>query len=118
MRWRLPRSLFARNIALLVALVALSQVCSLAVLMHYVQTPRIERAAATFANYIATLGDLVAAAPPDARDAFIARLHGQRDLPADAVLEPPPSLRTLYRTYQRNTFLDMLRRHLDRKSVV
>ncbi|SAL78824.1 periplasmic sensor signal transduction histidine kinase [Caballeronia choica] len=112
MRWRLPRSLFARNIALLVALVALSQVCSLTVLMRYVQTPRIERAAATFANYIATLGDLVAAAPPDARDAFIARLHAQRDLPADAALAPPPSLRTFYRTYQRNTFLAMLRRHL------
>ncbi|SAK72933.1 periplasmic sensor signal transduction histidine kinase [Caballeronia arationis] len=109
---RLLRSIFARNIALLVALVALSQVCSLTVLMHYVQTPRIERAAATFANYIETLGGLIAAAPPDARAAFVERLHGQRELPADAVLEPPRSLTTLYRSYQRSTFLAMLRRHL------
>ncbi|MDR5753138.1 MULTISPECIES: ATP-binding protein [unclassified Caballeronia] len=109
---RLLRSLFARNIALLVALVALSQVCSLTVLMHYVQTPRIERAAATFANYIDTLGGIVAAAPPDARAAFVERLHARRDLPAEAALEPPRSLTTLYRSYQRSTFLAMLRRHL------
>jgi two-component system osmolarity sensor histidine kinase EnvZ len=109
---RLLRSLFARNIALLVALVALSQVCSLTVLMHYVQTPRIERAAATFANYIDTLGGIVAAAPPDARAAFVERLHARRELPAEAALEPPRSLTTLYRSYQRSTFLAMLRRHL------
>ncbi|SAL22837.1 periplasmic sensor signal transduction histidine kinase [Caballeronia terrestris] len=111
-RLRLPRSLFARNIALLVALVALSQVCSLSVLMHYVQTPRIERAAAAFANYVTTLGDVLAVAPPDARGAFIAKLHAEAALPADATLEPPRSLRALYRTYQRETFLTMLRRHL------
>ncbi len=40
-----PRSLLSRNIALLVALVALTQVCSLSVLLHYVQRPprKVER---------------------------------------------------------------------------
>ena len=47
---RLPRSLLARNIALLVALVAVTQACSLSVLLHYVQRPRIERAAIIFAD--------------------------------------------------------------------
>ncbi|SAL45341.1 ATP-binding protein [Caballeronia humi] len=111
-RLRLPRSLFARNIALLVALVALSQVCSLTVLMHYVQTPRIERAAAAFANYVTALGDVLAVAPLDARGPFIEKLRAQATLPADTALDPPRSLSALYRSYQRETFLAMLRRHL------
>jgi len=48
-RW-LPRSLLARNIVLLVALVALTQVCSLTVLLHFVQRPRIDRAAIIFSD--------------------------------------------------------------------
>ena len=52
MRLRLPRSLLSRNIALLVALVSLSQICSLAVLLHFVQRPRIERASIIFSDYV------------------------------------------------------------------
>ena len=55
LRRLLPRSLLARNILLLVALVAITQACSLTVLMHYVQRPRIERAATVFADYVRTL---------------------------------------------------------------
>jgi two-component system osmolarity sensor histidine kinase EnvZ len=57
-RLGLPRTLLARNIALLIVLVMLSQVCSLAVLLHYVQKPRVERTAAVFANYVITLDGL------------------------------------------------------------
>ena len=57
LRRALPRTLLARNIALLIVLVMLSQVCSLGVLLHYVQRPRVERAAAVFAVYVSTLDE-------------------------------------------------------------
>ncbi|PZR47106.1 MAG: two-component sensor histidine kinase, partial [Paraburkholderia fungorum] len=63
----LPRTLLARNIVLLIVLVMLSQVCSLGVLLHYVQRPRVVRAAAVFATYVRTLDSLLQATPPNAR---------------------------------------------------
>jgi two-component system osmolarity sensor histidine kinase EnvZ len=108
----LPRTLLARNIALLIVLVMLSQVCSLAVLLHYVQRPRVERTAEVFASYVMTLDRLFEAAPDSARDALLARLNDHAPPPDAASLEPPPSLLHLYVTYQRGVFLDTLRQHL------
>ncbi|WP_206997128.1 ATP-binding protein [Trinickia mobilis] len=111
-RFVLPKSVLARNIALLIVLVMLSQVCSLAVLLHYVQRPRVERAATVFANYVAILDALLEAVPDNARDAVIARYHGRKSVPEEAASAPTPNLFKLYRTYQRDVFLDSLRRHL------
>jgi len=108
----LPRSLLTRNIALLVALVALTQVCSLGVLLHYIQRPRIERAAEVFAHYVLTLDGILAPMTADTARAVAARLDGQAQPPENAAAEPPPSLLNLYRTYQRDVFLEELRRHL------
>ncbi|WP_168791171.1 ATP-binding protein [Paraburkholderia aromaticivorans] len=108
----LPRTLLARNIALLIALVMLSQVCSLGVLLHYVQRPRVERAAAVFATYVTTLDNLLAATPPDARRGLTARLDARAQAPDEAAAEPPPNLLRAYVTYQRNVFLESLRAHL------
>jgi two-component system osmolarity sensor histidine kinase EnvZ len=107
-----PRSLFARNILLLVALVAVSQVCAIAVLLHFIQTPRIERAAATFASYIVTLDTLLQATPPDAAKTVAAHLDLRRDLPAGAHETAPGSRLRFYQTYQRQTFIESLRQHL------
>lgn len=63
----LPKTLLARNIILLIVLVMLSQVCALGVLLHYVQRPRVERAATVFATYVTTLDSLLQATPPGAR---------------------------------------------------
>ena len=108
----LPRTLLARNIALLIVLVMLSQVCSLGVLLHYVQRPRVERAAAVFASYVTTLDNLLQTTPPAARGALTARLDARAELPDSAVAEPPPSLLRAYRNYQRKVFLTSLREHL------
>jgi two-component system osmolarity sensor histidine kinase EnvZ len=108
----LPRTLLARNIALLIALVMLSQVCALGVLLHYVQRPRVERAAAVFATYVTTLDNLLAATPPAARQGLTARLDARAQAPDEAAAEPPPNLTRAYRTYQRNVFLESLRAHL------
>ncbi|ACD20184.1 ATP-binding protein [Paraburkholderia phytofirmans] len=108
----LPRTLLARNIALLIALVMLSQVCALGVLLHYVQRPRVERAAAVFATYVTTLDNLLAATPPAARQGLTARLDARAQAPDEAAAAPPPNLMRAYRTYQRNVFLESLRAHL------
>jgi len=108
----LPRTLLARNIALLIALVMLSQVCALGVLLHYVQRPRVERAAAVFATYVTTLDNLLAATPPAARRGLTARLDARAQAPDEAATAPPPNLMRAYRTYQRNVFLESLRAHL------
>ncbi|MFM0172546.1 ATP-binding protein [Paraburkholderia sediminicola] len=108
----LPRTLLARNIALLIALVMLSQVCSLAVLLHYVQRPRVERAAAVFATYVTTLDNLLAATPPNARRELTTRLDVRAQVPDEAVAAPPPSFMGAYRVYQRGIFLESLRAHL------
>nr|WKF60678.1 Osmolarity sensor protein EnvZ [Paraburkholderia busanensis] len=111
LRW-FPHTLLARNIALLIALVMLSQICAIVVLLHYVQRPRVERAAAVFANYVMTLDDLLAVTQPDARATLLARLHGHAQLPAETGIRPPPNLLRAYRTYQLGVFLDSLRAHL------
>ncbi|MGE8487221.1 MAG: ATP-binding protein [Paraburkholderia nemoris] len=108
----LPRTLLARNIALLIALVMLSQVCALGVLLHYVQRPRVERAAAVFATYVTTLDNLLAATPPNARRELTARLDARAQAPDEAAAAPPPNLMRAYRTYQRNVFIESLRAHL------
>jgi two-component system osmolarity sensor histidine kinase EnvZ len=108
----LPRTLLARNIALLIVLVMLSQVCALGVLLHYVQRPRVERAATVFATYVSTLDDLLAATPPATRAALTARLDARTQPPPESAEAPPRNLVRAYRTYQRNVFLDSLRAHL------
>ncbi|MDN7180039.1 ATP-binding protein [Caballeronia sp. SEWSISQ10-4 2] len=111
-RFTLPRSLFARNIALLVALVIVSQIGSLSVLMNFVQRPRIERAAETFAIYVQTLDDLLKTAAPDAQIDLAVRFEASRQFPAGAASEPSVTWRNFYRTYQRDVFIDTLREHL------
>ncbi|MFM0717062.1 ATP-binding protein [Paraburkholderia strydomiana] len=112
LRRMLPRTLLARNIALLIVLVMLSQVCALGVLLHYVQRPRVERAATVFATYVSTLDDLLAATPPATRAALTARLDARTQPPPESAEAPPRNLVRAYRTYQRNVFLDSLRAHL------
>ncbi|SAL21228.1 periplasmic sensor signal transduction histidine kinase [Caballeronia peredens] len=113
-----PRSLFARNILLLVALVAVSQVCAIAVLLHFIQTPRIERAAATFASYIVTLDTLLRATPPEAANTAVAHLDVRAALPEGAAPSAPESRLRFYQTYQRRTFIESLRRHLPAEMLV
>ncbi|AQV98857.1 two-component sensor histidine kinase [Cupriavidus necator] len=108
----LPRSLLARNIALLVALVAVTQACSLSVLLHFVQRPRIERAAIVFSDYVKTLDGVLAAMPEAAGAAAVRRLGAQRQDPARAAPAPEPDALHLMRTWQRDVFLEALQRRL------
>ncbi|MGH8786762.1 MAG: ATP-binding protein [Cupriavidus necator] len=108
----LPRSLLARNIALLVALVAVTQACSLSVLLHFVQRPRIERAAIIFSDYVKMLDGVLAAMPPEAGAAAARRLGAQRQDPARAAPAAAPDALHQMRTWQRDVFLEALQRQL------
>lgn len=118
-RLALPKTLLARNIALLIVLVMLSQVCSIAVLLHYVQKPRVERTAEVFANYVKILDSLFDAATDGTRAALVARLNGQLQPPSDtASSEPPAGGLRFYVAFQRAVFLDTLRRNLPADMLV
>ncbi|CAG2139757.1 Osmolarity sensor protein EnvZ [Cupriavidus yeoncheonensis] len=112
MRIGLPRSLLARNIALLVVLVAITQACSLSVLLHFVQRPRIERAAIIFADYVKMLDGVLGAMPAGTGAAVAQRLGAQLQDPEQAAPRADPELLQLFRTYQRDVFLNALQRHL------
>jgi two-component system, OmpR family, osmolarity sensor histidine kinase EnvZ len=113
MRRVLLRSLLARNIALLLVLVALTQVTSFAVLLHFVQRPRVERAAIIFSDYVKTLDAVLSAMPPDEGRAAAARLDGQTQLPEQLLSAPrPTNPMGIFQTYQRSVFLDALHSHL------
>ncbi|WP_429280108.1 ATP-binding protein [Paraburkholderia sp. GAS41] len=117
-RFAMPQTLLARNIAVLIVLVMLSQVCSLAVLLHYVQKPRVERTATVFASYVTTLDSLFAATPDNTRNVLVARLNQGAQPPDLDELEPSSSLLHFYTTYQREVFLDALRQHLPADMLV
>jgi len=114
----LPRTLLARNILLLIVLVAVSEVCSLSVLLHYVQRPRTERAAAVFGAYVTTLDGVLAHTPAQSRMDVIARLDARTEPPPDVT--PLPRTRPLdfYRTHELGIFMQALHRHLPSGSDV
>jgi two-component system osmolarity sensor histidine kinase EnvZ len=97
---------------LLVALVALTQVCSFTVLLHYVQRPRIDRAAIIFSDYVKTLDSVLAAMPPDEGRAAAARLGGQTQPPEHLEFEPHRGPARFFRTWQRDVFVRALQRYL------
>ncbi|REE85477.1 ATP-binding protein [Cupriavidus plantarum] len=107
----LPRSLLARNIALLVALVAFTQACSLTVLLHFVQRPRIERAATIFADYVRTLDTVLVSMPRDAGLDVAARLNAQTQVPGETAPHGQ-GLAHFFGTWQRETFVRALRAQL------
>lgn len=113
-RTLLPKTLFARNIALLIALVAVSQAFSLTVLLREVQKPRAERTAAVFASYIIALDALVATTPAETIGSVMKRgsIISRPELPVAAAIEPRPDIMRFYRGYQRAVFLRALRARL------
>ena len=117
-RFGVPRTLFARNILLLVALMALSQVFALGALLHFVQRPRIEAAAGVFAGSMLTLDQLMSAAPATARERYEAALGGRTEAPDAADPTAPTDLLGYFRTYQRQVFFAYLRSHLPSDMLV
>lgn len=99
----LPRSLFGRNLLLIVGLLALSQLVSALLLRQLVIVPRIEQAAQVSATTLAALHSALDALPRDHRPALVARLNALGSLRIDGSGEPPAAAtrppRPLLRTY-------------------
>ncbi len=109
----LLRSLLARNIALLVVLLALTQIVGVGVLVHFVQAPRVERAAAVFASYVRTLDGTLSNLSPAEAHANAERLGARPDAPDTTDVEPaPPRLIHFFQSWQRDVFFDTLQRDL------
>lgn len=107
-----PRSLLTRSIALLILLIGVSQIASLAILLHFVQRPRIERTAEVFSAYVSTLDVALSGTHEDSRDAIAAKLGATQKAPVQILSEPGFNPVGIYRTRQIKIFLASLQRHL------
>src|SRR5689334_363338 len=71
----LPRSLFGRNVLLLILLLAFGQLLTLAAFTIAVQRPRLTEMATNIAAQVRALGVALVALPPDARAQYIETLN-------------------------------------------
>jgi two-component system osmolarity sensor histidine kinase EnvZ len=78
------RSLFGRNVALLVALVIVSQISAVIVFMLFVQRPRIAEAASLMASQVTTIDQLLRHVPQTQREQYVQWFDGRNHVPAGA----------------------------------
>jgi two-component system osmolarity sensor histidine kinase EnvZ len=83
--WLWPRSLFARNVCLLIAFALVSQISMFTVYLRFIQNPRIDDAAALVASQIWILKRLLSALPADERNRVLLEMNG-----GAPHLVPPP----------------------------
>lgn len=95
-----PRSLLGRNLVILFTLVAISQICTIAILVVFVQDPRIEDAASLEAAQIMLLGNVLSELPNLQRQE---RLTQMGAMPGDAF--PPATHSELPRGYVARRFM-------------
>jgi len=107
MRW--PRTLFARNLLLLIVLLVVTQFVSLLGFRFFVQAPRLERLAGYVVEQEISLREVFAVLPPEQRAGAITRFsaaHPERLVPAanaPAWMREPQTLRStlIFRPLQR-----------------
>ncbi|WP_205959016.1 MULTISPECIES: ATP-binding protein [Pantoea] len=107
-----PRSLLARNSVLLILLVTLTQFTTLAVLVVFIQKPRINDAASLIASQILMLDKLLATLPAKERDRYVQALPGLAQPPQHSTEIPERELSGFYRRYYLKVFLDSLHQKL------
>ena len=107
MRAVLPRTLLARNIALLVILVFVTQACSLFVLLHYVQRPRVQRLVTGDQGKIVKIRTHLAVVATDEAAEFLARpTRRERLSRVDRGAEPGAALQGSPEAGQRRRTLE------------
>lgn len=108
-----PRSLFGRNLLLLVALILGGQLASAIVVLQVVVKPRVEQIAALSAKHLESIRAVLEGLPPAAREPFIARINQGGSLhiqPADGPVggfsEPRRPAHRLYLRYLSERLAD------------
>ena len=99
MMW--PRTLFGRNLLLIVALIVASEIAWLGIFRVLVQKPRLQRTAVTMREYAEALGSALALLPPGRHADYIAALNAGTeprllradDAPAQLLRPPGPRAR-------------------------
>lgn len=101
MSW-LPRSLFHRNLLLIVVLIVVAQFSSAGLFRELVMKPRVKQAALSAAHQIQALRAGLEGLPPEQRHAFVMRMNAQAQ--ADLGRDPDPD------TWARPNHLTVLER--------
>ncbi|MCX4159656.1 MULTISPECIES: ATP-binding protein [Paraburkholderia] len=104
--------MLARNIALLVVLVILSQIFTLGTLAYFVQGPRIEHAAQAFATYIKEIDKLVTTLPLEESSIVTSRIEEEAKSADKVTLVNQDLHFDFYRRYQHRIFSTELLRQL------
>lgn len=86
--FRAPRSLFGRNLLLIVGLLAASQLVSGLLLRELIVKPRIDQLAAFSATTLEAIRGALEVLPPAQRDAFIARINQRGSVRVEPASEP------------------------------
>jgi hypothetical protein len=76
----LPRSLFGRNLLLIVGLILLGQVIAALVFFQVVQRPRLAELAGYTSTYVAAVNAALSALPPEDRARYIERMNASARL--------------------------------------
>jgi len=84
----LPRTLFGRNMLLLVGLIVVSQLVSAVLVRVLIVRPRIDQLAAYSASNLEAIQAALESLPPAERDHYIARLNSNRGLHVEPANEP------------------------------
>lgn len=84
----LPRTLFGRNLLLLVGLIVASQLVSAVLVRQLIVKPRLAQLAAYSASNLGAIGTALEALPTAERDRFIARLNKEPGLHIEPAQEP------------------------------
>ncbi len=85
---KLPRSLFARNVLLIIALLGVSQLVSVLLLRELVVKPRIEQLARYTATTLEAIRYALRALPAEQRDRFIAQINQRGSIQIRVASEP------------------------------
>ncbi|CAB3802603.1 ATP-binding protein [Pararobbsia alpina] len=112
------RSLLGRNVALLIALVMVSQISVVVVFMLFVQKPRIADAATMMASQILTIDHLLERVPESQRLAYAAWINGQTEVPEGTSLTVRTSLLSPIRALESRWFVQELLHRLPRDMKV
>lgn len=107
-----PRSLFGRNVALLLATVLVSQIVAVTSFVVFMQRPRIEEAAGFFANQIVIMERALGDVPEAQRKAYVDRLLGQSLPPTTAQAIDDINIPRPFANIELRTFLRALSKRL------